>query len=227
MAETTPLEADGPLTIDVVSDVMCPWCFIGKRRLEKAIGEVPAIPVAVAWHPFQLDPTIPPEGRDRQAYLEEKFGGADGAREVYDRIRTVGEAEGIPFAFEMIERSPNTLDAHRLIRWAGVEGAQDEVVERLFRLYFLEGADLGEGETLVEAGAESGMDADVLRRLLESDNDRDAVEQEIATAQRIGVTGVPCFILDGRYAVMGAQPPEVLAEAISRAYAERGAPLPE
>ena len=140
-------------------------------------------------------------------------------------MRAAGEAEGIAFAFEMIERSPNTLDAHRLIRWAAVEGAQDEVVERLFALYFLEGADLTEPETLVEAGADAGMNGDVVRRLLEGDNDRDAVEREIAAAQRIGVTGVPCFILDGRYAVMGAQPPEVLAEAISKAYAERGAPL--
>ena len=209
-----------PLSIDVVSDIMCPWCFIGKRRLEKALDDIPAIPVTLAWHPFQLDATIPPEGKDRRQYLEEKFGGPEGARGVYDRIRAVGEGEGIDFAFEMIERSPNTLDAHRLIRWAGIEGMQDAVVERLFRMYFLEGADLTDGERLVEAGADAGMDPQVLRRLLAGEADRAAVEAEIAAAHRIGVTGVPCFIIDGRYAVMGAQPPEVLAEAISRAYAE-------
>ena len=210
-----------PLRIDVVSDVMCPWCFIGKRRLEKALGEVPEVPVAVFWRPFQLDPTLPPEGKDRTAYLAEKFGGRENANATYERVREAGRAEGIEFQFERIERSPNTIDAHRLIRWAGTEGLQDAAVERLFELYFLEGADLSRPETLIEAARDAGMDTAVVERLLEGASDRAETEQEVAAAQEMGVTGVPCFILDNRYAVMGAQEPATLASAIRQAAAER------
>ncbi len=212
-----------PLTVDVVSDVMCPWCFIGKRRLERALADAPELPVEVAWHPFQLDPTLPPEGRDRRAYLEDKFGGAEGAREVYAQIEAVGAEEGIAFAFDRIERSPNTLDAHRLIRWAGIEGAQDRVVERLFEMYFLEGTNLAEPSSLVAAAVDAGMDGAVVERLLGGEADKDAVRGEIEAAQRMGITGVPCFIVDARYAVVGAQPPEVLVDAMRTALADRPA----
>lgn len=216
MAEPGPA-----LVVDVVSDVMCPWCFIGKRRLERALAardEGP--PVEVRWRPFQLDPTIPEGGMDRQAYLERKFG-AGQADAIYDRVREAGATEDIAFAFEKIARSPNTLNAHRLIRWAGDAGRQDELVERLFALYFLEGADLSDDAVLVEAAGAAGLDAERIAEALASDADAETVREEIAQAQRMGVTGVPCFIVDGRYAVMGAQPPETIAEALSRAEADR------
>jgi predicted DsbA family dithiol-disulfide isomerase len=219
-------DAVTPLRIDVVSDVMCPWCFIGKRRLEKALAETADVEVTVEWHPFQLDPTLPPEGKDRQQYLAEKFGGPERAEAIYDRVRAAGADEAIPFAFERIARSPNTIDAHRLIRWAGIEGVQDRVVERLFSLYFVEGADLTDRATLVAAAVDGGMDGAVVARLLDSDADRADVEADVARAVAIGVQGVPTFIFDGRYAVSGAQPPEVLARAIRQVAAEKaGAPV--
>ena len=215
-----------PLKIDIVSDVMCPWCFIGKRRLEKALADASEVEVAVEWHPFQLDPTLPAEGKDRQQYLTEKFGGADRAEEMYDRVRAAGAAEEIPFAFEKITRSPNTLDAHRLIRWAGIEGVQDAMVERLFRLYFVEGADLTQRETLVAAASDAGMNGEMVSRLLDSDADLAETEADVVHAQAMGVQGVPCFILDGKYAVSGAQPPEVLSRAIRQVAAERAGATP-
>lgn len=210
-----------PVKIDIVSDVMCPWCFIGKRRLEKALTDLSDVPVKVEWHPFQLDPTLPAEGKDRAAYLSDKFGDPARIAEIYDRIREVGAAEAIPFAFEKITKSPNTLDAHRLIRWAGIEGVQDDVVERLFELYFLEGADLTDRNVLAGAAQEAGMDGEMVARLLATDADLAETEAEVVHAQAIGVTGVPCFILDGKYAVSGAQPAEVLEGAIRQVAAER------
>ena len=208
------------LSIDVVSDVMCPWCYIGKRRLEAAVAARPEIALDVRWRPFQLDPTIPPEGMDRKIYMERKFGGPDVVERVYAPVRAAGEAESIPFAFDKIRRSPNTFNAHRLIRWAGLEGLQDEMVERLFRLYFLEGGDLTDTAVLAKAAAEAGMDKAVVERLLAGDADRAEVQAEIESAQRMGITGVPTFIVAGRYAVVGAQPAEVLAGAIAKARSE-------
>jgi predicted DsbA family dithiol-disulfide isomerase len=212
-----------PLRIDVVSDVMCPWCFIGKRRLEKALARTTDVDVEVAWHPFQLDPTLPPGGKDRQLYLQEKFGGKENADKVYARVSEAGEEEEIPFAFDRIERSPNTLDAHRLIRWAGIEGVQDAVVERLFNLYFIEGADLSDPETLKRAAADAGMNAEMVGRLLASDADLSETEADVVHAQAIGVEGVPTFILDGKYAISGAQPADLLADAIRQVAGERAA----
>lgn len=213
MSDTDVGAADG-LRIDIVSDVMCPWCYVGKRRLETALASVPDIPVTVEWHPFQLDPTLPKEGKDRRQYLVEKFGGPEQAATVYQRIVEAGATEDIAFAFDKITRSPNTLNAHRLIRWAGIESVQDEVVERLFQLYFLEGADLTDDTVLVEAGTSAGMDGEMLTRLFASDADLAETQAEVARAQTMGVTGVPCFILDRKYVVSGAQPAHVLANAI-------------
>ncbi len=201
-----------PLQIDVVSDVMCPWCFIGKRRLEKAVAQS-SVPLDVRWKPFQLDPTLPPEGKDRRRYLEEKFGTGERIKQLYGNLAEVGKSEGISFAFERIEVSPNTLDAHRLIRWAGDAGRQDEVVEALFRAYFLEGRNIGDHAVLADIAASAGMVREEIAARLASNEDRDAVQDEIATAQQMGVTGVPTFILVGRYALVGAQPPEELARA--------------
>lgn len=211
--------------IDIVSDVMCPWCYIGKRRLERATALLGSdVAVEVNWRPFQLDPTLPPEGKDRRRYLEEKFGSPERATEIYSAVREAGEAEGIPFDFEAIRLSANTLDAHRLIRWAGEVGRvmQDEVAEILFRKYFTEGANLGDHRVLAEAAEEAGLDRTVVETKLKSDFDRQAVRAEVDQITRMGVSGVPCFILDGKYAVSGAQPPEILAGAI-RQVAEQAA----
>lgn len=205
------------INVDVVSDVMCPWCYVGKRRLETALADLPNdIQVDVHWRPFQLDSTLPKEGKDRQQYLSEKFGGTDRAREFYGTIADAGHAENIPFDFDAIAVSPNTLDAHRLIRWSATEapGVQDRLVEALFRAYFVQGKHIGDNTVLLEAAEEAGMDGAVAETLLLGDADRTEVETEIETARKMGVTGVPCFILDNKYAVMGAQPAEVLSNAI-------------
>lgn len=209
------------ITIDVVSDVMCPWCYIGKRRLEKARAVHPDIPVDVVWRPFQLDPTIPDNGMDRRVYLERKFGSPANVERVYAPVVAAGGAEGISFAFDGIRRAPNTLDAHRLIGWAKTAGLQDEMVERLFRLYFVEGGDLCDKVALADAAAAIGMERPVVERLLASDADVAEVQREIDAARRIGITGVPTFIIDSRYAVVGAQEPGVIAGAIAKANAER------
>jgi len=212
--------------IDVVSDVMCPWCFIGKKRFEKALEALDGeVDVEVLWRPFQLDPTLPREGKDRDTYLSEKFGSIERARELYRNIEEAGAGEGIPFRFDAIAVSPNTLDAHRLIRWAqnAGEGIQVKVVERLFELFFLEGANIADHAVLIEVAREAGMDTAIVGSLLASDADRVAVQEEIATAQRMGVTGVPCFILDNKYAVMGAQDAETIADAIRQVAATKAA----
>ena len=207
------------VTVDVVSDVMCPWCLVGKRRLEKALALADDIEVEVRWRPYLLDPTIPKEGRDRRTYLEAKFGGPERAREIYRAIEEAGRTEGIDFAFDRIERSPSTVDAHRLIRWAGsLDGeVQDRLVEALFRAFFLEGRNIGDHSVLVDIATNVGMDGNIVTDLLASDSERAVVQAEIQQARRIGITGVPCFIFDGREAVMGAEAPEVLAAAIRSA----------
>ncbi|MTH97213.1 DsbA family oxidoreductase [Roseibium sp. RKSG952] len=210
-----------PLTIDVVSDVMCPWCYIGKRRLEAALRNVSDLDIAVRWHPFQLDGTLPRQGKDRQQYLADKFGGLEQATAFYKQIEAAGAAEGIPFAFDKIKLSPNTLDSHRLILWARSDGLQDEVVELLFRAYFLEGRDLTKSETLVQVAEDAGMQSDLVEHLLTTDSDLDKTRHEIEQAQEMGVTGVPCFIIDGRFAVAGAEKPETIAAAIRHAEATR------
>lgn len=204
------------VSVDVVSDVVCPWCFIGQKRLDKALAAVPDIDVAVRWRPYQLDPTIPPEGKDRKRYMLDKFGSEERIREIHANIRPLGEAEGIAFDFDAIKVAPNTLDAHRVIRWAGTAGedVQNRLVRRLFQLNFEEGANLGDHAVLVEAARESGMDVAVVEALLPTDADRDTVTNEIATATRMGIRGVPCFLIEGKYAVMGAQDAETLADAI-------------
>lgn len=207
------------LDIDVVSDVMCPWCFIGKRKLEQALAARPDVAADVRWRPFQLDPTIPDEGMDRKAYLDKKFG-PDRAREIYTQITEAGADNGIAFDFDKIEKSPNTLDAHRIIRWAVTAGAQNDLVERLFKGYFTEGADLTDKNYLAGIAADTGMEREVVERLLAGDADKELVQKEIALAQRMGVQGVPCFIFGNKYVVMGAQDPEILVQAIDQARAE-------
>lgn len=209
------------LTIDVVSDVMCPWCYIGKRRLEGALALRPEVEVDVRWRAYKLDPTIPAGGVDRKTYLDNKFGGAERAGEIYARIVEAGRVEEIDFNFGGIARSPNTSNAHRLIRWSYGQRAQDAVVEGLFSAYFIEGGDIEDPVTLGEIATASGMDCDLVRELLASDADLDAVDAEIDQARQIGVDGVPCFIFGARVAVMGAQASEILAQAIDKALEPR------
>ncbi|RUX12842.1 DsbA family protein, partial [Mesorhizobium sp. M2A.F.Ca.ET.037.01.1.1] len=193
-----------------------PWCFIGQKRLDKAIAAASDVDVRVSWRPFQLDPTIPPGGMDRRQYMLGKFGSEERIQQIHARIEPLGEAEGIHFAFGAIKVAANTLDAHRVIRWAGAAGedAQNRLVRRLFQLNFEEGANIGDHAALVKAAGEAGMDASVVETLLPTDADVEAVRNEIATASRMGITGVPCFLLEGKYAVMGAQDADTLADAI-------------
>ena len=209
----------GGVSIDVVSDAVCPWCFIGKRKLDAALAMIDDLSFEVNWRPFQLDPTIPPGGISRREYMSRKFG-PERIAEIHARLETVGRDAGIAFAFDKIERSPNTLDAHRLIRWAQASKSQGAVVERLFSLYFTQGGDIGDRDLLAQVAGENGLDAKEIRSRLDTTQDAAAVQEEIATAVRIGVNGVPFFILAGRFGVSGAQPAEVLANAIRKAAAE-------
>jgi predicted DsbA family dithiol-disulfide isomerase len=205
-----------PVRIDVVSDVVCPWCFIGKRRLEKAVALKPDIPVEVHWHPYFLNDWIPREGVARTDYLTSKFGSPERYAGIGQRVSAAAAEEGLTYAMDKISRQPNTLDAHRLIRWAGGIGKAAEMKQRLMDLYFTEGADLTNRAVLVQAATDIGLDADDVREALASDQDIAEVEQEAQSAKDAGIEGVPCFIFGGKFAVSGAQAPEYLAEAIER-----------
>jgi predicted DsbA family dithiol-disulfide isomerase len=206
--------------IDIVSDVVCPWCYVGKKHLESALASMPEIDTIVRWHPFQLDPTIPREGLDRKAYMRQKFGDDGRLKAAHQRLETLGAQNGIGFQFGAITRSPNTLDAHRLIRWAGDAGLQDTMVQSLFQAYFEEGRDIGDRAVLALIAERAGFEADAILQRLETDDDAENVRIEIAEAGRIGVTGVPFFILAQKLAVSGAQPADVLIGAISQALAD-------
>lgn len=212
------------LTIDVVSDVVCPWCFIGKRRLESALRalrqrpDAPDIPVEVVWRPFQLNPDMPEGGMDRAQYLQRKFG-AD-AGQVYARVSAVGRDAGIDFDFARIGRQPNTLTAHQLIALAGAQRRQDAMVERLFRAYFIEGADLTRQDVLVDLAEQAGVERASAQAELDDPGRRWAVANEDQAARAMGVQGVPFFVFDRRLAVSGAQEARVLVQAIERAAAQ-------
>ena len=205
-----------PLTIDIVSDVVCPWCYLGEKRLQQALAEE-AGPVVVRWRPYQLDPTIPAGGLDRVEYMEKKFGKSGRLQSVHENLTRLGAEVGLPFAFDKITRSPNTLDAHRLIRWAASAGVQSRAVDRLFEAYFVEGRDIGDRVVLTEIAAECGLDADLVERLLAEGADSEVVRQEVEQAQAMGVSGVPFFIFAGRLGVPGAQEPSVLRQAMAEA----------
>ena len=211
-------DAADPLIIDVVSDVVCPWCYLGEKRLAAALAEDGG-PVVVRWRPYQLDPTIPAGGLDRTEYMERKFGRDGRLRAVHDRLVALGAEVGLPFAFEAITRAPNTLDAHRLIRWAASTGRQPDVVDRLFHAYFVEGRDIGDRAVLLDVASACGLDVALVGRLLEDGADVETVQGEIAQAQSMGVTGVPFFVFAGRFGVSGAQDVEVLKGAIGQARA--------
>lgn len=195
------------MLIEIFSDTICPWCFIGKRRLERALALRPGLEPEIHWRAFQLNPWMPREGMERAEYLQTKFGSPD-AGGIYDNIRRVGIGEDIAFRFDLIRRTPNTLASHRLIRYAAELDAQDATVEALFHAYFLGGRDIGDPDVLATVAAEAGLDRHAASAYLLSDRDADAVIAEDARARRMGIQGVPCFIFDKRYAVSGAQEPE-------------------
>ena len=212
------------LPIDMISDVVCPWCFIGKRRLEKAIALKPAIPVELHFRPYFLNPWIPREGISREEYLTTKFGSPERYRGIAQRVAEAAAAEGLTYEIDGIKRQPNTLDCHRLILWAGQAGHAARMKQRLMDLYFTEGGDLTDPEMLVGAAADSGLDADLVRQRLATDEDVARVEREANSAKEAGIDGVPCFVLGGLLAVQGAQAPDYLAQTIERAaneYAKR------
>jgi predicted DsbA family dithiol-disulfide isomerase len=206
--------------IEVVSDVVCPWCFIGKRRLEKALALVGRKSAPVHWKAFELNPQAPKEGMDRQAYRARKFGSAAYAKELEGRVIEAGAEEGIAFRFDRIERVPNTLDAHRLIWLAGRDGSQDAIVENLFRAYFIDGQDVGNPGVLRSIAAESGLDAAKVYELLSADLGKRQVLDEEREAHTLGVSGVPSFLLGGVPVTSGAQKPEILASALGSAFGQ-------
>ena len=206
------------LVVDVISDVICPWCFIGKRRLEKAIAALDGQrEVQVHWHPFQLNPTMPKEGISRKEYRTLKFGSWERSLELDAKVIAVGQTEGIQFAFDKIERTPNTVDAHRLIWLADQHGCQDAVVEALFRAYFTEGRDISNRQTLIDVAAEAGLERQVAETMLNSDEGMDVIEEAGELSRRHQVTGVPFFMINNEITLSGAQEPGTFIEAFRQA----------
>jgi predicted DsbA family dithiol-disulfide isomerase len=203
------------ITLDIISDPICPWCYIGKARLDQAIAEAGIDPFDISWRIFQLNPTMPPGGMDRKEYLETKFGGPRGAEQVYSRIRQTATESGLDLDFDGIKRTPNTFDAHRLIRWAKTTGNQTAVMQQLFHRYFEKGEDISGHEVLLDVAESAGMERPVVAKLLASDADRDTLTQEEEAARGMGVSGVPCFVVGGRYVLQGAQDVETWKKVIA------------
>ncbi|MFC3087481.1 DsbA family oxidoreductase [Tabrizicola soli] len=202
------------IRLDIFSDPVCPWCYLGKANLDRALAANPAHPFQIQWHPFQLNPDMPPEGVAKRAWLEEKFGGKARVDAVHERLREVARAAGVEIDPDKPQRMPNTLNAHRLIHWAGIEGRQDAVVAALMRAYWVEGRDIGDAETLAAIAAETGMDHEATLRLLNSDADASDIAARDADARAKGVNSVPTFLVAQQYVVTGAQPPELWGQVI-------------
>ncbi len=200
--------------LDILSDPICPWCYIGKTHLDKALAKVPEHPFVIEWHPFQLNPDMPDAGMDRREYLERKFGGKDGAVRAYAPVVEHAENAGLKIDFEGMKRTPNTLDAHRLIHWAGIEGKQNAIVDALFDAYFVQARDIGDPEVLSDIADSAGMDAAVVMKLLKSDADREDIRNRDTHSREMGVSSVPTFIVANQHAVPGAQPPEMWEKVI-------------
>jgi predicted DsbA family dithiol-disulfide isomerase len=205
------------LRIDVIFDSVCPWCYIGKRRLEKALALRPGLDPDIAWRPFLLNPEMPPDGIERTLYLVRKFGSEARVRRVYGAIAEAGLSEEIDFAFDSIRQTPNSVDSHRLARFAGAKAG--DAVEALFQAYFLRGENIGDVDVLVGIGAGIGLNKRDLRAYLESDADIDDVLAENARAHRLGITGVPAYVIDGEMVISGAQDPAILARVMDVAWA--------
>ncbi len=201
--------------LDIMSDPICPWCYIGKTNLDRALAQMPDHPFTIEWHPFQLNPDMPQEGMDRRTYLEGKFGGKEAAVKAYMPVAEHGESAGLELRLDDIQRTPNTINAHRLIHWAGIEGRQTAAVSALFRAYFNEGRDIGETEVLGDIADGIGLDASVILRLLDTDADIEDIRARDTAAREMGITSVPTFIVAGQHAVPGAQPTDLWLKVLS------------
>ncbi|MCB1367356.1 MAG: DsbA family oxidoreductase [Rhodobacteraceae bacterium] len=209
--------------LDIISDVICPWCYIGKTKLDRALQAKPDHGLVIEWHPYMLNPDMPAEGMDRREYLELKFGGKQGATDVYSSIAQAAEEAGLEVRFDLIQRTPSTLDAHRLIHWAGLEGVQVAVVSTLFHAYFRDGLDISDHGVLTDIAASCGMGRAVITKLLAQDADIDDIRKRARNAAARGVRGVPCFIIDNHYVVQGAQPADLWEKVIDDIAAQAGA----
>jgi predicted DsbA family dithiol-disulfide isomerase len=216
-----------PLQIDIVSDVVCPWCYIGKRRIENALELTPDVPVEIHWRPFFLNSWVPREGIGRDEYLTAKFGSPEAYKGIAGRVVAAAEEEGLVYRPELVRRQPNTIDCHRLIHWAGAQGRSADMKQRLMELYFRDGGDLTDVDVLVRAAADCGLDAEAVRRRLASDEDVELISTQARDASDKGISGVPTFVFAEKYAVSGAQPAEQLARAIREVSAEVNAQAAE
>ncbi len=225
VGQTLSGPAKTKVQIDVISDVVCPWCYLGKARLEAALSQMPELEADIHWRPYMLDPSIPRTGVDRKAYMEAKFGAGPRLRQIHDQLNGFGKAAGIEYDFDAIKVAPNTMSAHRLIRWAAQAGPgkQNKVVDLLFKAFFEKGEDIGSPPVLVSIAKKAGMDASIVETLLPTDAEEAGVIGEIASAKQLGITGVPCFIINQKYAVSGAQTTDILIDAIRGAAAEQAA----
>ena len=216
-----------PVRLDIVSDVVCPWCYIGKRRIENALALVQDVPVEVHWRPFFLNPWVPRQGISREDYLTTKFGSVEAYNGIAKRVVAAADDEGLIYRPDLVKRQPNTTDCHRLIHWADAEGNAAEMKQRLMELYCRDGGDLTDTDVLVEAAADCGLDLDDVRRRLATDEDVALVSGQAQEAADKGISGVPTYVFAQRYAVSGAQPPEMLARAIRQVSAEVNAQAAE
>ena len=209
-----------PIQLDIISDVICPWCYIGKRNLDRALQDLSAQAtdqrVNIMWRPFQLDPQTPPEGYDRATQMQRKFG-KDGGKQIYKNILAAANGCGINFAFDKISRTPNTLNAHRVLRWAASTGAQHQVAESLFAAYFEHGQDISDTDILLDIARDNAMDVPLVRQLLASDADMTETRNDDAAARDLGVSGVPAFLVGGKMLLVGAQEPAYLLKFLTRA----------
>jgi len=210
------------IRLDIFSDPVCPWCYLGKANLDRALEAAPSHPFRVEWHPFQLNPDMPREGVLKRDYLAERFGGEKQVETIHDRLRQIAAQNGVALDPDVPKRIPNTLDAHRLIHWAGLEGRQTPVVSALFRAYWKEGRDIGNPGVLADIAGAEGMDRAVTLRLLESDADADDIRARDEDARRKGVSAVPTFLIAQQYVVSGAQPPDVWAKVIAELAEKQG-----
>ena len=204
-----------PIKLDIMSDPICPWCFIGKAHLDKALSAHPKHPFLIEWHPFQLNPDMPANGMGRHEYLEGKFGGKEAAVRAYTPVVESAKTAGIAIDFEGMKRTPNTINAHRLIHWAGIEGRQTAAVSALFKAYFTDARDIGDADVLIYIAKSVEMDANVVKRLLDSDEDLKLIQDRDKHSRKMGINSVPTFIIANQHAVPGAQPPELWAQVIA------------
>ncbi len=211
------------MQVDIISDTVCPWCYVGKRRLEAAMAARPEIRFELEWRPFELNPDMPLEGLDRQTYLAEKFGGEERAQAIYKAVEDAGHEAGIDFQFQNIKRMPNSRASHQVLMWARTTGHQNEIAERLFRAYFTEGLNIGDYRVLTDIAGEVGMDANLVGLLLQKGSDAEQIGELEKIAHEMGVTGVPCFVIERKYAIVGAESSDKFLQVFDGIIAEQAA----